>query len=121
MFKSLAARNLEIDAFEGRRLSRIRERDAAQLQAQLRVLQAAGQSGIGASGHAVRMDALHLIRAAAESGAVVDVTLQAQIMELLAGVARAHRIPVLINMHDVELAKRFADRVMPVLQDRPCR
>jgi hypothetical protein len=42
-------------------------RHAAQVQAQLRVLQAAGRGGtVEASGHAVRMDALHLIRAAAE-------------------------------------------------------
>ena len=38
-----------------------------QLQAQLRVLQAAGKtSSMDPTGHAVRMDALHLIRAAAE-------------------------------------------------------
>ncbi len=50
-------------------------RHAAQLQAQLRVLQAAGpRSGaaIDASGHAVRMDALHLIRAAAEFADVIE-------------------------------------------------
>jgi hypothetical protein len=42
-------------------------RVAAQLQAQLRVLQAAGRgASIEPTGHAVRMDALHLIRAAAE-------------------------------------------------------
>jgi hypothetical protein len=42
-------------------------RHAAQLQAQLRVLQAAGRSAsVEATGHAVRMDALHLIRAAAD-------------------------------------------------------
>jgi hypothetical protein len=42
-------------------------RHAAQLQAQLRVMQAAGRSAtLEPSGHAVRMDALHLIRAAAE-------------------------------------------------------
>jgi phosphonate transport system ATP-binding protein len=33
-------------------------------------------------------------------------------MELLAGVARSRKIPVLINMHAVELAKRFADRIV---------
>jgi hypothetical protein len=50
------------DAFDAFR------RHAAQLQAQLRVLQAAsrGQQGVEPSGHAVRMDALHLIRAASE-------------------------------------------------------
>jgi hypothetical protein len=42
-------------------------RHAAQLQAQLRVLQAARKTvDCGATGHAVRMDSLHLIRAAAE-------------------------------------------------------
>jgi hypothetical protein len=42
-------------------------RHTAQLQAQLRVTQAAGRAGqIEPTGHAVRMDALHLIRAAAE-------------------------------------------------------
>jgi len=42
-------------------------RHITQLQTQLRVLQAAGASGEGEpTGHAVRMDALHLVRAAAE-------------------------------------------------------
>jgi hypothetical protein len=42
-------------------------RHALQLQAQLRVLQAAGRvANVEPTGHAVRMDALHLIRAAAE-------------------------------------------------------
>jgi F0F1-type ATP synthase membrane subunit b/b' len=49
------------DAFESFR------RHTAQLQAQLRVLQAAGAGAqVEPTGHAVRMDALHLIRAAAE-------------------------------------------------------
>src|SRR3954467_1862978 len=42
-------------------------RHALQLQAQLRVMQAAGKGAhVDPTGHAVRMDALHLIRAAAE-------------------------------------------------------
>src|SRR5471032_2192636 len=42
-------------------------RHALQLQAQLRVLQAVGSTAnVEPTGHAVRMDALHLIRAAAE-------------------------------------------------------
>jgi hypothetical protein len=43
-------------------------RHATQLQAQLRVMQAAGRTpaAIEATGHSVRMDSLHLIRAAAE-------------------------------------------------------
>jgi hypothetical protein len=49
------------DAFDAFR------RHTAQLQAQLRVLQAARKtSNVEPTGHAVRMDALHLIRAAAE-------------------------------------------------------
>src|SRR4051795_8235890 len=48
-------------------------RHTAQLQAQLRVLQAAGQSaGVEPSGHAVRMDALHMIRAAAEFADTIE-------------------------------------------------
>ena len=42
-------------------------RHTAQLQAQLRVLQAAGRTAnVEPTGHSVRMDALHLVRAAAE-------------------------------------------------------
>jgi hypothetical protein len=48
-------------------------RHATQLQAQLRVLQAAGRSAsVEPTGHAVRMDALHLIRAAAEFADTVE-------------------------------------------------
>src|SRR5919202_5507941 len=51
-------------------------RHAAQVQAQLRVLQAAGARRGGPqvepTGHAVRMDALHLIRAAAEFADTIE-------------------------------------------------
>src|SRR5438309_9329936 len=50
-------------------------RHAAQLQAQLRVLQAAGTRpgpNVEPTGHAVRMDALHLIRAAAEFADTIE-------------------------------------------------
>src|ERR687883_1720783 len=66
---------------EGLDPDRVREafdafrRHAAQMQAQLRVLQAAGQrSGpqVEPTGHAVRMDALHLIRAAAEFADTIE-------------------------------------------------
>ncbi|HVH51774.1 MAG TPA: hypothetical protein VM690_06485 [Gaiellaceae bacterium] len=50
-------------------------RHAAQLQAQLRVLQAAGPRS-EASGHAVRMDALHMIRAAAEFADIIETDAQ---------------------------------------------
>jgi phosphonate transport system ATP-binding protein len=33
-------------------------------------------------------------------------------MELLAEVGGSRGIPVLVNMHDVELARRFADRII---------
>ena len=55
------------DAFEAYR------RHVVQLQAQLRVLQAAGQSSqVEPTGHAIRMDALHLIREAAEFADVLE-------------------------------------------------
>lgn len=55
------------DAFEAFR------RHVVQLQAQLRVLQAAGHGAqVEPTGHAVRMDALHLIREAAEFADVLE-------------------------------------------------
>src|SRR5512139_1390618 len=42
----------------------------------------------------------------------LDPKTSVEIMELLAEVARSRNIPVLINMHDVELARRFADRII---------
>ncbi|MEO5763902.1 MAG: phosphonate ABC transporter ATP-binding protein [Casimicrobiaceae bacterium] len=42
----------------------------------------------------------------------LDPKTSVEIMELLAGVARSREIPVLINMHAVVLAKRFADRIV---------
>jgi phosphonate transport system ATP-binding protein len=42
----------------------------------------------------------------------LDPKTSVEIMELLANVGRTRAIPVLINMHDVVLAKRFADRVV---------
>src|ERR671923_2223237 len=55
------------DAFDAYR------RHLVQLQAQLRVLQAAGQGAqVDPTGHAVRMDALHLIREASEFADVLE-------------------------------------------------
>ena len=48
----------------------------------------------------------------------LDPKTSVEIMELLADVGRAREIPVLINMHDVELAKRFADRVVGMSEGR---
>jgi len=42
----------------------------------------------------------------------LDPRTSVEIMELLAGIARERAIPVIINMHDVDLACRFADRVV---------
>jgi hypothetical protein len=48
-------------------------RHATQLQVQLRVLQTAARSGqVEPTGHAVRMDALHLVRAAAEMADTIE-------------------------------------------------
>src|SRR5213076_601802 len=64
---------------DGLDLERVREafdafrRHAAQLQAQLRVIQAAGRgASVEPTGHAVRMDALHLIRAASEFADTIE-------------------------------------------------
>ena len=42
----------------------------------------------------------------------LDPKTSVEIMQLLADVARSRDIPVLINMHDVDLATRFADRIV---------
>ena len=48
----------------------------------------------------------------------LDPKTSVEIMELMAGIARTRGIPVLVNMHDVELAKRFADRVIGMAAGR---
>jgi phosphonate transport system ATP-binding protein len=42
----------------------------------------------------------------------LDPKTSVEIMGLMRDVAARHSIPVLVNMHDVELAKRFADRIV---------
>jgi phosphonate transport system ATP-binding protein len=42
----------------------------------------------------------------------LDPKTSVEIMELMRDVAARHEIPILVNMHDVELAKRFADRIV---------
>ena len=42
----------------------------------------------------------------------LDPKTSVEIMELISAVCRDNGIPVVINMHDVELAKRFADRII---------
>src|SRR3989442_12367281 len=42
----------------------------------------------------------------------LDPKTSVEIMQLLTDIARQRGIPVVINMHDVDLAKRFADRII---------
>jgi phosphonate transport system ATP-binding protein len=48
----------------------------------------------------------------------LDPKTSVEIMELLANIARSREIPVLVNMHDVLLAKRFADRIIGMSEGR---
>ena len=83
------------DAFEAFR------RHVVQLQAQLRVLQAAGQGAqVEPTGHAVRMDALHLIREAAEFADVLERDAQR------ASAAQLSRTEQEVRRKQTDLAKR---------------
>jgi phosphonate transport system ATP-binding protein len=42
----------------------------------------------------------------------LDPKTSVEIMDLLVDIAKSRGIPVLVNMHDVELARRFADRII---------
>jgi phosphonate transport system ATP-binding protein len=42
----------------------------------------------------------------------LDPKTSVEIMQLMCGLAAQNEIPVMINMHDVELAKRFASRIL---------
>jgi len=79
-------------------------RHVAQLQAQLRVLQAAGSRAGGSegSGHALRMDALHLIRAAAEFADTIERDAQN------ASAAQLSRVEQEITRRHAHLADREA-------------
>jgi hypothetical protein len=74
-------------------------RHTTQLQVQLRVLQAAGSGSAEPTGHAVRMDALHMIRAAAEMADTIERDAQtasaAQLRRTEEEVARRQR-----DLHD---------------------
>src|SRR5919106_790465 len=87
------------DAFEAFR------RHVVQLQAQLRVLQAAGQGGaqVDPTGHAVRMDALHLIREAAEFADVLERDAQR------ASAAQLSRTEQEVRRKQTELQKRAGE------------
>jgi hypothetical protein len=79
-------------------------RHAVQLQAQLRVLQAAGRTAhVEPTGHAVRMDALHLIREAAEFADVLERDAQT------ASAAQFQRTEQEVRQKQVDLQTREAE------------
>ncbi|HKG43851.1 MAG TPA: hypothetical protein VKB10_06375 [Gaiellaceae bacterium] len=78
-------------------------RHATQLQVQLRVLQAAGQSGVEPTGHAVRMDSLHMIRAAAEMADTIERDAQT------ASAAQLRRTEEEVTRRQRELQERQAE------------
>ena len=79
-------------------------RHTAQLQAQLRVLQAARKtSNVEPTGHAVRMDSLHLIRAAAEFADTLERDAQA------ASAAQLQRTEEEVRARQRELQEREAE------------
>jgi cell division septum initiation protein DivIVA len=91
-------RNAVREAFEAFR------RHTAQLQAQLRVVQAAGRSAqVEPTGHAFRMDALHLIRAAAEFADTIERDAQN------ASAAQLGRTEEEVRRRQRELQEREAD------------
>jgi phosphonate transport system ATP-binding protein len=47
-----------------------------------------------------------------EPTASLDPKTSVEIMELLRDIGRSRNVPVLLNMHDVALAKRFVDRMV---------
>src|SRR6186997_1191538 len=86
------------DAFEAFR------RHMVQLQAQLRVLQAAGRGApVEPTGHAVRMDALHLIREAADFAEVLERDAQR------ASAAQLQRTEQEVRQKQVDIQQRDAD------------
>jgi phosphonate transport system ATP-binding protein len=48
----------------------------------------------------------------------LDPKTSVEIMETMAGLARERHIPVIVNMHDVALAQRFADRMIGMTDGR---
>ena len=78
-------------------------RHTTQLQVQLRVLQAAGQSGAEPTGHAVRMDAMHMIRAAAEMADTIERDAQT------ASAAQLRRTEEEVSRRQRELQERQGD------------
>jgi phosphonate transport system ATP-binding protein len=53
-----------------------------------------------------------LLLLADEPTSSLDPRTSVEIMELMTGLARERGIPLIVNMHDVELARRFAQRIL---------
>ena len=51
-------------------------------------------------------------RAPTEPTSSLDPKTSVEIMALMVEIGRSQRIPVVVNMHDVGLARRFADRIV---------
>jgi F0F1-type ATP synthase membrane subunit b/b' len=79
-------------------------RHLTQLQVQLRVLQAAARSGeVDGTGHAVRMDALHMIRAAADMADTIERDAQT------ASIAQLRRTQEEVSRRQRELQERESE------------
>ncbi len=48
----------------------------------------------------------------------LDPKTSVEIMELMTGLARARAVPLIVNMHQVDLARRFADRIVGMADGR---
>ncbi|HZD87704.1 MAG TPA: hypothetical protein VE088_06835 [Gaiellaceae bacterium] len=96
-----------LDAERAREVFDAYRRHAAQLQAQVRVLKVAGSrpgdAAVGGTGHVVRMDALHLIRAAAEFADAVELDAQK------ASAAQLARTEEEVSRRQQELREREAE------------
>ena len=58
----------------------------------------------------------HALALADEPTSSLDPKTSVEIMELLARLARERGIPVIVNIHNVELARRFAERIVGMSQ-----
>lgn len=52
--------------------------------------------------------------------ASLDVVMRSQIMELIADVARKDRITVIMSLHQIDVARRFADRILALNHGEIC-
>ena len=109
----------------------LRKFDPADIQAAWEMLEVVGLTGfanaradslsggqrqrVGISRAVMQRPALLL---ADEPTSSLDPKTSVEIMELLTRVAKEKNIPVMINMHDVDLARRFASRIVGMSEGR---